>query len=118
MKQSVILTDRFGPDILLVLRVKGQVLHRERANLKVPGCSLVLNALLTKQVFLVLGLYCPFTLNPPESFSCKQTMGEVILIAKITNLFNDDENEIRRNMSFFVKVYRHFTSVLLCGFEI
>ena len=37
------------------------------------------------------------------------------MIAKITNLFNDDENEIRQNTSFFVKVYRHFTSVLLCA---
>ena len=37
MKRSVILTDRLGPDILLVLRVKGQILHRERAHLKVPG---------------------------------------------------------------------------------
>ena len=35
MKRSVILTDRLDPDILLVLRVKGQVLHRERALLKV-----------------------------------------------------------------------------------
>ena len=48
MKRSVILTDRLVPDILLVLRVKGQVLHREHAHLKVPGCSLVLRALLTK----------------------------------------------------------------------
>ena len=40
MKRSVILTDRLDPDILLVLRVKGQVLYRERAHLKVPGCSL------------------------------------------------------------------------------
>ena len=45
MKRSVILTDRLVPDILLVLRVKGQVLH-----LKVPGCSLVLRALLTKKL--------------------------------------------------------------------
>ena len=35
MKRSLILTDRLNPDILLVLRVKGQVLHRERAHLKV-----------------------------------------------------------------------------------
>ena len=39
MKRSVILTDRLGPDILIVLTMKRQVLHRERANLKVPGCS-------------------------------------------------------------------------------
>ena len=50
MKRSVILTDRLDPDILLVLRVKGQVLHRERAHLKVPSCSLVLSALLTKKL--------------------------------------------------------------------
>ena len=51
MKRSVILTDRLVPDIfLLVLRVKGQVLHREHAHLKVPGCSLVLRALLTKKL--------------------------------------------------------------------
>ena len=47
VKRSVILTDRLGPDILLVLTMKRQVLHRERAHLKVPGCSLVLSALLT-----------------------------------------------------------------------
>ena len=45
MKRSVILTDRLGPDILLVL-----TMHRERAHLKVPGCSLVLSALLTKKL--------------------------------------------------------------------
>ena len=30
--------------------MKGQVLHRERTRLKVPGCSLVLSALLTKKL--------------------------------------------------------------------
>ena len=30
--------------------MKGQVLHCERAFLKVPGCSLVLSALLTKKL--------------------------------------------------------------------
>ena len=50
MKRSVILTERLGPDILLVLTMKRQVLHRERAHLKVPGCSLVLSALLTKKL--------------------------------------------------------------------
>ena len=49
MKRSVILTDRLGPDILLVLTMKRQVLHHERAHLKVPGCSLVLSGLLTKK---------------------------------------------------------------------
>ena len=50
MKRSVILTDRLGPDILLVLTMKRQVLHRERAHLKVPGWSLVWSALLTKKL--------------------------------------------------------------------
>ena len=50
MKRSVILTDRLGPDILLVSTTKRQILHRERAHLKVLGCSLVLNALLTKKM--------------------------------------------------------------------
>ena len=50
MKRSMILTDRLGPDLLLVLTMKRQVLHRERAHLKVPGCSLVLSALLTKKL--------------------------------------------------------------------
>ena len=35
VKRSVILTDRLGPDILLVLRMKRQVLHRDRARLLV-----------------------------------------------------------------------------------
>ena len=35
-------------DILLLLTMKRQVLHRKRAHLKVPGCSLVLSAPLTK----------------------------------------------------------------------
>ena len=50
MKRSVILTDRLSPDILLVLTMKRQVLHREHANLKVLGCSLVLSALLSKKL--------------------------------------------------------------------
>ena len=50
MKRSVILTDRLDPDILLVLTMKRQVLHRERAHLKVTGCSLVLSAPLTKKL--------------------------------------------------------------------
>ena len=49
-KRSVILTDRLGPDILLVLTMKRQVLRRERAHLKVPGCSWVLSALVTKKL--------------------------------------------------------------------
>ena len=50
MKRSVILTDRLDPNILVVLRMKRQVLHRESAHLKVPGCLLVLSGLLTKKL--------------------------------------------------------------------
>ena len=48
MKRSVILTDRLGPDILSAFWTK--VLHRERAHLKVPGFSIVLNVLLTRKL--------------------------------------------------------------------
>ena len=54
MKRSVILTDRLGPDILSFFLTKGQVLHHERAHLKVPGFSIVLNALLTRKLPTVL----------------------------------------------------------------
>ena len=45
VKWSVTLTDRLGPEILTVLEIKGQVLHRVRLHVKVPGW-LNLNALL------------------------------------------------------------------------
>ena len=46
------LTDRLGPEILTVLEMKGQVLHRVRLLVKVnvPGWMLNLNALLTKKL--------------------------------------------------------------------
>ena len=50
MKRSVILTDRLGPDILSAFWTKGQVLHRERAHLKLPGFSIVLNVQLTTKL--------------------------------------------------------------------
>ena len=50
MKRSVILTDCLGPDILSAFWTKGQVLHREREHLKVPGFSIVLNVLLTRKL--------------------------------------------------------------------
>ena len=46
--------DRLGPDNFSTLQMKGHVLHRARAHLKVPGCSLVLNALLTKKLPMFL----------------------------------------------------------------
>ena len=44
------LTDRLGPEILTVLEIKEQVLHRVRLHVKVPGWSLNLKALLTKKL--------------------------------------------------------------------
>ena len=46
VKWLVILADRFGPEILTMLEMKGQVLHRVRAHLKVPGRLSDLNTLL------------------------------------------------------------------------
>ena len=50
VKRSVILTDRLGPNILSGFWTKGQVLHRERAHLKVPSFSIVLNVFLTRKL--------------------------------------------------------------------
>ena len=46
---EVILMDRLGLDIFSTLRMKGHVLLRVRAHLKVPCWSLLCNALLTKK---------------------------------------------------------------------
>ena len=46
----MILTDRLRPDTLSAFWTKEQVLHRERAHLKVPGFSIVLNVLLTREL--------------------------------------------------------------------
>ena len=55
MKWSVTLTDRLGPEMLAVLEIKGQVLHRVRLHVKVPGLLLNLNALLTTKPSPKLG---------------------------------------------------------------
>ena len=44
------LTHRLGSQTLTVLEIKGQVLHRVRLHVKVPGWLLNLNALLTKKL--------------------------------------------------------------------
>ena len=53
MKWSVTLTDRLGPEMLTVLEIKRQVLHRVRLHVKVPGLLLNLNALLTNSTVQV-----------------------------------------------------------------
>ena len=50
VKWSATLTDRLGPEILTVLEIKGQVLHRVRLHVKVPRWLSNLNALLTKKL--------------------------------------------------------------------
>ena len=52
VKWSATLTDRFGLEILTVLEIKGQILHRVRLDVKVPGWLLNLNALLTKSIYV------------------------------------------------------------------
>ena len=54
VKWSVILMDRLGPDNFSTLQKKGHVLHSARAHLKVTGCSIVWNALLTKKLPMFL----------------------------------------------------------------
>ena len=47
VKWYVTLTDRLGLEILTVLEIRGQVLHRVRLHVKVPAWLLNLNAPLT-----------------------------------------------------------------------
>ena len=54
IKWSLILTDRFGPEILTRLEIKGHVLHRVCVHLEVPGWSSDLNALLTRKLPMFL----------------------------------------------------------------
>ena len=80
----MISTDSSGPDILLVLRVKGQVLHREHAHLEEQGCSLVLSALLTKKKVLSrlneISGGCEKTLPVSGSFSSNLKLLRMILL--------------------------------------
>ena len=43
-----------GPDNFYTLQMKGHVLRRARAQINVPGCSLVWNTLLTKMIPMLL----------------------------------------------------------------
>ena len=54
VKWSVILADRLGPEILTMLEIKGQVLHRVHVHLKVPGWLSDLKALLTRKLPMFL----------------------------------------------------------------
>ena len=57
VKWSVILADRLGPEILTMLGIKGQVLHRVPLHLKVPGWLSDLNALLTRKLPMFLSRF-------------------------------------------------------------
>ena len=50
VKWSLTLTDRLGTEILTMLEIKGQVLHRVHLYLKVPGWLSDLNVLLTRKL--------------------------------------------------------------------
>ena len=50
VKWSMILEVRFDPEILTMFEIKGQVLHRVSAHLKVPGWLSDLNTLLTRRL--------------------------------------------------------------------
>ena len=50
----VILMDFLSPDIFSAIWLKGQVLHRAREHMKVPGWSLVCDELLTKKLPMFL----------------------------------------------------------------
>ena len=54
VKWSGILMDRSGQDNFWTFQMTGHVLHLVRAHLKVPGWSLVWNALLTKMLLMFL----------------------------------------------------------------
>ena len=60
VKWSVILIDRLGPDILLALWMKGQVLHRARAHLK--GAGLVISLEWTSNQKIALS-FCRVWMN-------------------------------------------------------
>ena len=47
---SLTLADRLGPEILSMLEIQGQVLHRVRLHLNVPGWLSDLNALLSRKL--------------------------------------------------------------------
>ena len=48
--QYITCCNKSWPEIFLTLWMKGKLLHRDRAHLKVPGWSLVWNELLTKKL--------------------------------------------------------------------
>ena len=52
--------DCLSPDNFSTLQMKGHVSHRARAHLRVPGCSLVWNALQTKKLQIKC---CRFTVR-------------------------------------------------------
>ena len=54
VKWSVVLADRLGREILTMLEIKGQVLHRVCVHLKVPGWLSDLKALLTRKLPMFL----------------------------------------------------------------
>ena len=74
MKRSVILTDRLGPDILLVLTMKRQVLHREqlRTNQELPdtATNLIINTPRTSCIHFLPKIHKPNNPGRPIVSAC------------------------------------------------
>ena len=103
---SVILMDLLGPDIFSMLWMKGQVLHRERAHLKVPDWSLVWNELLTKKLPMFLSRLneisggCEKIVPVSESFW--------------SNLMNDRFNCVVVRVKFYLFIYLMYNYTYRC----
>ena len=83
VKWFVTLTDQSGAEILTVLEIKGQVLHRVRLHVKVPGWLSNLKALLTKRL--------PKFLSRLNEMSCgRENVFSFGIIAENFEVFEND----------------------------
>ena len=84
-----------GRLVLLVLTMKRQVLHRERAHLKVPGCSLVLSALLTKKLPTFLVRSALKTNEQPGTFKCARSRCKTCLFVVNTSKISGPKRSVK-----------------------
>ena len=114
VKRSVILMDLLGPDIFSTLWMKGQVLHRERAHLKVPDWSLVWNELLTKKLPMLLSRLneisggCVKIVSVSESFWSNWKFLRMIDLTAWLWRWNVRVNGMRSVFSFWVVISADF----------
>ena len=83
VKWSGTLTDQLSVEILTVLEIKGQVLHRVRLHVKVPGWLSNLKALLTKRLPKFLS-----RLN--EMSSGRENVFSFVIISENFDVFEND----------------------------